>query len=113
MLGVLDLSLAAGAAQLAGDLVDRVPAADMALAQQAAGGVHGQFAAELDAPVLSPTGGFAGSAKAEALEHEQRQRRKGVIGIEAMDVLARDAGAAVNGEVALVGGGARAGVDRF
>src|SRR5207302_2926529 len=98
-----DLALARRAAQLAHDLQDRIPPADVRLGQQPARGVHRQLAAELDAPVLHPRRRFALAAETEALEHEQHQRRKRIIGVETRNILAPDSRHAVGKKVALLG----------
>src|SRR6266851_6092330 len=71
-LGVADLARTAFTAQLPHDFHLMIPAHDVSLGKQAAVGVHGQRAAEFDAPVLREGRGLAGLAQAEALECNPR-----------------------------------------
>src|SRR3954470_24978970 len=71
--GVLDLALGLdlAALQLANALHDVEHALDVGLAEQAAVGVHGQFAAELDAAALHPGAALALGTHAVVLEGNQ------------------------------------------
>src|SRR5437667_6714408 len=95
------LALAALATKLADDLDDGVPARHVRLREQTARGIHGQLAAQLDAALLRPRRRLAEAAEAEALEHEPHERRECVVGVERVDVLLRDAGHAIDGELLL------------
>src|SRR5215813_1570549 len=94
-----DLTLAALAPELTDDLGDRVPARHVRLREEAPRGVHGQLASQLDAALLRPRRRLAEPAEAEALEHEQHERREGIIRVERVDVLLDHLGHAIDGEL--------------
>src|SRR3546814_12833308 len=75
----------------------------MSFGQEPAGGVHRQFAAELDAAVLDEVQRLARSAEAEALQREQDHGREAVVAGHRSNARAVDAGHRLTAElVALV-----------